>query len=38
MEQKKSSKILTILGIIILCGGLVWIGMIFWGFDKKNHY
>lgn len=36
MEQKKSSKILTILGIIILCGGLVWIGMIFWGFDKKN--
>lgn len=36
MEQKKSSKILTILGIIILCGGLVWIGMIFWGFDKKT--
>lgn len=36
MEQKKSSKILTILGIIILCGGLVWIGMIFGGFDKKN--
>lgn len=36
MEQKKSSKILTILGIIILCGGLVWIGMIFWGFEQKN--
>ena len=36
MEQKKSSKILTILGIIILCGGLVWIGMIFGGFDKKT--
>lgn len=36
MEQKKSSKILTILGIIILCGGLVWIGMTFWGFDKKT--
>ena len=36
MEQKKSSKTLTILGIIILCGGLVWIGMIFWGFDKKT--
>lgn len=36
MEQKKSSKILTILGIIILCGGLVWIGMIFCGFDKKT--
>ena len=36
MEQKKSSKTLTILGIIILCGGLVWIGMIFWGFEQKN--
>lgn len=38
MEQKKnkSSKILTILGVIILCGGLVWIGMIFFGFDQKT--
>lgn len=38
MEQKKnkSSKALTFLGIIILCGGLVWIGMIFWGFDQKT--
>lgn len=38
MEQKKnkSSKILTILGVIILCGGLVWIGMIFFGFVQKT--
>lgn len=38
MEQKKnkSSKALTFLGIIILFGGLVWIGMIFFGFDQKT--
>lgn len=38
MEQKKnkSSKALTFLGIIILFGGLVWIVMIFWGFDQKT--
>lgn len=38
MEQKKnkSSKALTITGIIILFGGLVWIGMIFGGFDQKT--
>lgn len=37
MEQKnKSGKILTILGVIILCMGLVWIGALLWGFDKTT--
>lgn len=37
MEQKnKSGKILTILGVIILCAGLVWIGALLWGFDKTT--
>lgn len=37
MEQKnKSGKILTILGVIILCVGLVWIGALLWGFDKTT--
>lgn len=37
MEQKnKSGKILTILGVIVLCAGLVWIGALLWGFDKTT--
>ena len=38
MEQKKnkSGKVLTILGVIVLCAGLVWIGALLWGFDKTT--
>lgn len=36
MEQNKnkSGKVFTILGITILCGGLIWIGSLFFGFDS----
>ena len=36
MEQKKnkSNKVFTILGVTILCGGLIWIGSLFLGFDS----
>ena len=36
MEQKKnkSGKVFTILGVTILCGGLIWIGSLFLGFDS----
>lgn len=35
MEQNKnkSGKIFTILGVTTLCGGLIWIGSLFFGFD-----
>lgn len=38
MEQKKnkSSIIFTILGVVILCAGLVWIGSLLFGYEKNN--
>lgn len=32
-KQNKSGKVFTILGIIILCGGLTWIASLFFSFD-----
>ena len=37
MEQKKnkSGKIFTVIGVLLICGGLVWIVSLFWGHSSS---
>ena len=37
MEKKnKSGKIFTLIGVVALCAGLVWLGSIFFGFNDST--